>query len=72
MALNNKLIDGLGGLDEAISKAKELTGLKTSNPEIIFHKDKRSLDKILEMLSYSPLQNFTKVSSSVQLSYTVE
>ncbi|MCB4757628.1 MAG: signal peptide peptidase SppA [Elusimicrobia bacterium] len=56
IAKEKKLVDELGGLEEAIEKAKKLAGLEGKKPEIIFKKEEKTLEKLLRLLSASPLE----------------
>lgn len=73
LALENKLIDELGGLDEALTAAKKLTGLTDKNPRIITHKGKPSLERLLHLVSKNSLFNFDALEeANVQLLYKMQ
>ncbi len=70
MALKHKLVDNLGGLDDAVEEAKKLAGLESKKPLVIVHRDKRSLERLMEIFSKSPLNELASgVSTSPQLLY---
>jgi protease-4 len=70
MALKNKLVDNLGGLDDAVEEAKKLAGLESKKPLVVVHRDKRSLERLMEIVSKSPLNQLASgVSTSPQLLY---
>lgn len=62
MALDHKLIDELGGLEEAIELAKKLSSLEGKNPHIVHVKEKPSLERLLGIFSKSPLNDLAQVS----------
>ncbi len=70
MAFKNKLVDELGSLDDAIEGAKKLAGLENKKPEIIFQKDRPSLEKLFALISKSPFEKLTGAASAeVKLQY---
>lgn len=73
MAFQNKLVDQLGGLEEAIEEAKKLAGLKGKKPEIIYPKDKPSLERLLRMFSKTPLEDLASMSDNqIRLMYVLQ
>lgn len=72
-ALSNKLVDTLGDLEDAVNLAKTLAGLENKNPEIITHKEKPSLGRLLEILGWSPLKKIESVSRThMSISYVMK
>jgi ClpP class serine protease len=72
-ALSHKLVDSLGDLEDAVSTAKTLAGLENKNPEIIYHKEKPSLGRLLEILGWSPLKKIESVSKThMSISYLMK
>lgn len=70
MALQLKLVDGLGGLDDAIEVTKKLAGLEGKNPQVVVHRDKKSIEKILQLLSKSPVSELVSTATEApQLLY---
>jgi protease-4 len=56
MALNEHLVDNLGGLNDAIELAEKQTGLSDKNPRIVYEKAKSPLEMLLGTMSRSPLE----------------
>jgi protease-4 len=70
MAVNKKLADELGGLEEAEEAAKKLAGIEGTEPHIIFHKGKTSLSQLLNLITKSPLEPIKNASEAgVRLLY---
>jgi len=64
MAIQNKLADELGGLEEAIELAKKLSGLEDTKPKIVTYKGKVRLARLLGMFSKSPLEKITDLENT--------
>jgi protease-4 len=72
MAYDAKLVDQLGSLADAVDVAKELSGLSGKNPQVVVHKDKASLEKILSLLTKSPVERALGMSETgARLAYTL-
>lgn len=67
IALGNHLVDSLGGIEEAVDAAKKLAGIETKKPQVIWHKERPSLDRLLDLFSISPLSKFTSAASAEPL-----
>lgn len=61
-AFSNKLVDSLGDLEDAVQLAKTLAGLEDKNPDIVYHKDKPSLGRLLSLMGWSPLKKIESAS----------
>jgi protease-4 len=74
MALNNKLVDQLGDLEDAIDVAKKLAGLEQKNPDVFYHHERPSLDRLLELLSVSHFKGLSALTSrqKVKLQYLLD
>jgi len=73
MALKHKLVDGLGGLEEALDKAKALAGLEGKKPQIIYKKEKRSIERLLRLLSKTPLDDLRVLGDNqIKLMYLLQ
>jgi len=73
MAIKNKLADSIGGLDEAIETAKSLTGLSGTKPNIVYHRGRTSLDRLLQLLNKSPLEKLENMGpSEMKLMYLMQ
>lgn len=68
-AFELKLVDKLGGLSDAVDLAKEISGLEGKNPKIVEHQEKASLEKILGLLSRSPIDALGWTETGVSVSY---
>lgn len=69
-AFEKKLVDGLGGLDDAVESAKKLTGLEKKDPVVITHREKASLEKLLNMFSSSSVKDIVETAAGApQLLY---
>lgn len=64
MAHHVKLVDELGGLQDALELAKKLTNLTDKEPQIIFQKDRRSLDRIMKIFSSSVADDLRNLAAS--------
>lgn len=64
MAQKAKLVDELGGLDTAIELAKKQTGLESKKPKIVRKSEKKSLIRLLDLLSRSPVQDLAELTHS--------
>lgn len=62
MALDKKLIDQLGSLEEAIDEAKKLAKIENKNPEVVYHEESRSLGRLLKLISRSPAEALTALT----------
>lgn len=62
MALKVNLVDKLGGAKEAIDLAKELSGLAGKKPRIVEHRDKPSLERMMSLLSNTPLSGMAAMA----------
>lgn len=72
MALKAKLVDELGGIREAIELAKKLAGLEGKKPRIVERRDKPSLERLLGIISRSPVSDMAALAESgPRLSYLV-
>lgn len=70
MALQNRLVDRLGGYADAIELAKELSGLAGKKPRIVVHEQKAPFEKLLEMVSKTPADRLMDLAESgVRLAY---
>lgn len=67
MAEQSKLVDRLGGLEEAVEAAKILAGLAGKKPQIIFHKEKPSLERLMELFSKNPLSDLSSMAATEPL-----
>jgi len=73
MALKNKLIDQLGDLEDAIEGAKKLAGLEGKKPEIIYTKERPSLERLMRLLTRSPLSQLESLADNqIQLLYMLQ
>ncbi len=73
MAIQKKLADLTGGLEEAIETAKNLSGLSGTKPNIIYYKGKTSLDRFLQILGKSSLDKLDSMSSTeMKLMYLMQ
>jgi protease-4 len=72
-AFEYKLVDRLGGLEDAIEEAKLMAGLSGKKPRLIWSKEKKSLDRLFEILGKAPNLGILNSSlSSLQLMYILE
>jgi len=73
LALKKKLVDELGGLEEAVQKAKELSGLKDKKPQIIIEEEKPSFEKLLRLFTRSSAdQLLTIAEPQAKLMYLLQ
>lgn len=63
MAVQNKLADQLGGLEEAIEKAKSLAQISVK-PQIVYYKGKPSWERLLQLLARSSIGEMVKLSNT--------
>ena len=68
-ALKLKLVDALGGVDEALAAAKELSGIKAEEKiNIVYYPKPKTLqEKISEVLGAAPLVTATKLKNQLGL-----
>lgn len=73
MAVDLKLVDHLGGLQDAIERAKALAGISDRTPRIIHKKEKPSIAKLLQIFSRADVDPaaFFK-NDSVRLMYLLQ
>jgi protease-4 len=72
MALQNKLVDEMGGTEEAVELAKKLAGLEGKEPKVVTQKGKTSFERLLNLIGQSPLAPLESVApSDVRLEYRV-
>lgn len=62
MAMEQGLVDELGGLEEAVEAAKKLAGLEGKNPRIVRRKERASLEQLIGLSGRSPLAEVTKLN----------
>ncbi len=74
MAVANKLADQLGDLEDAIDEAKKLAGLENKNPEVFYHHEKPSLDRILDLISATHFKGLAALTSKqkIRLRYELQ
>ena len=73
MAVEQKLADRLGGLEDAIEEAKKLAGLDGKKPRIVHKRPAPSLERLLGMFGKSPIDGLAdKVTSSAQILYLMQ
>jgi protease-4 len=74
LAKELKLVDELGGLEEAVELAKQLSGLDKKKPQIIHHHGKTSLERLLNLLSKEPLAPLSHLGSATttKLEYVLQ
>ena len=73
MALQEKLVDELGGLQEAIESAKKLAGLEGKRPQVIYKKEKRPLERLMRLLNKSPISGLSDIGQQqIRLLYLVQ
>lgn len=73
MAMDHKLADELGGLEEAVEAAKTLSGLEGKKPEIIYHKEKPTLERLMRLVGWAPIEPLKSLAfPSVELLYLLQ
>jgi protease-4 len=73
MAKELKLVDELGGVEEAIDAAKKLAGLEDKKPKIIYHQGATAFERLMGLLSKEPLAPLSKLeNSSTSLEYRLQ
>lgn len=73
MAKDAKLVDEIGGLEEAVELAKKLAGLEGKKPKIIHHRGASSLERLLNLMSKEPLKPLeTLGKATISLEYMLQ
>lgn len=74
MAVEKKLVDELGDLEDAVDLAEKLAGLEGKNPNVVYHSDEQPLARLLEMFSQSPIRDLTALATrqKTRLMYMVQ
>ncbi len=73
MAKDAKLVDEIGGLEEAVEVAKQLAGLEGKKPKVIHHRGASSLERLLNLMSREPLKQLETLSNAtISLEYMLK
>ncbi|MCB4755763.1 MAG: signal peptide peptidase SppA [Elusimicrobia bacterium] len=69
-----KLVDQLGGLEEAVELAKKRAGLEGKKPKIVTYEKKNPLERMLRLLNKEPLKQIAAQwgRSQIQLLYLMQ
>lgn len=68
-----KLVDELGGQEEAVELAKKLAGLEGKKPKVIVHRGKTSFERLLGVMTRQPLAPLLEASrATTKLEYILQ